>query len=331
MRKVILLFVLIVMTVCVCTPLAVIAEDRQKVKISVLLKDANEIMSEAQNTYVDGDSTKAIELYRKALVEILKIEAKYPNRVTSADFAPLRFRRALCETEVDRIMLEDVNASARSVAVTDTRDLEKRHRERKENAATNKLAKVSKKLSTKGGTGDYRPLPEPKTKTSEKSSLKKPVAKTVNIEEELEWAKDMFSVNKFVEVEKPLILILREKPDHFEARYLMALTRIRQDKLIDAKVVIEDLLDDHGQHEGVLLMAAGLYAMTQQYAKAMTTLDKALKVAPNRPDGYLNMAWLLLEMNPKQLSDPEMYYRRSVELGGKRDHELEKRIGIRQN
>ena len=90
-------------------------------------------------------------------------------------------------------------------------------------------------------------------------------------------------------------------------------------------------MDDYGQHEGVLLLAAGLYAMQQQYAKAMTTLDKALKVAPERPDGYLNMAWLLLEMNPKQLSDPEMYYRRAVELGGKRDRELEKRLGIRQN
>jgi len=337
MRKVISLFVLIILTVCVVTPLAVSAKDDEKVKISVLLKDANEIMAEAQNTYVDGDSTKAIELYRKALTEILKIEAQYPDRVTSADFAPLRFRRALCETEVDRIMLEDVNASARSVAVTDTSELAKKRRERKEEAATNKLAKVSKKLSTKGGTGvvDNRPenvsVSEPEKNTAGKNPEIDSTAKDVDIAEELEWAKDMFSVDKFEEAEKPLILILRKNPENFDARYLMALVYMRQNKLIDAKVVIEGLLDDHGQHEGVLLLAAGLYAMTQQYAKAMTTLDKALKAAPKRPDGYLNMAWLLLEMNPKQLSDPEMYYRRSVELGGQRDHELEKRLGIRQN
>lgn len=337
MRKVISLLGLVVLSFCVLTPLAVTAKDAEKVKISVLLKDVNEIMTEAQSTYVDGDSTKAIELYRKALTEILKLEAQYPDRVTSAEFAPLRFRRALCETEVDRIMLEDVNASARSVAVTDTSELAKKRRERNEEAATNKLAKVSKKLSTKGGTGavDSRPeeLPTPDAKRSavEKLSEVNPDAKDIGVAEELEWAKDMFSVDKFEEAEKSLIRVLRKKPENFDARYLMALVALRQNKLIDAKVVIEGLLEDHGDHEGVLLLAAGLYAMTQQYAKAMTTLDKALKVAPKRPDGYLNMAWLLLEMNPEQLSDPEMYYRRSVELGGQRDQELEKRLGIRQN
>ena len=338
MCKVISFLVLIISVLCLFAPLEVSAKERKKVKVSVLLKETNEIMDEAQNTYIDGDATKAIELYRKALVELIKIESQYPDRVTSADFAPLRFRRALCETEVDRIMLEEVNASSRSVAVTDTRELEQKRRERREVAATNKFSKVSRKLSTKGGTGmgDERPFNddlklESKKSTSEKPPKKKPVTKDVDLAEELEWAKDMFSVEKFDEVERSLIMILRKNPDNFEARYLMALTRMRQNKLIDSKIILEDLLDDYRQHEGVLLLVAGLYTMQQQYAKAMTTLDKALKVAPERPDGYLNMAWLLLEMNPKQLSDPEMYYRRAVELGGKRDRELEKRLGIRQN
>ena len=338
MRKVISFLVLIIPVLCLFAPLEASAKDRKKVKVSVLLKETNEIMDEAQNTYVDGDATKAIELYRKALVELIKIEGQYPDRVTSADFAPLRFRRALCETEVDRIMLEEVNASARSIAVTDTRELEQKRRERREEAATNKFAKVSRKLTTKGGTGmeaERRAVDDLKLE-SKKSTTKKPVhkktaTKEVDIAEELEWAKDMFSVDKFDEVERSLIMVLRKQPDNFDARYLMTLTRIRQNKLVDSKIILEDLLDDYGRHEGVLLLAAGLYAMQQEYAKAMATLDKALKVAPKRPEGYFNMAWLLLEMNPKQLSDPEMYYRRAVELGGKRDSELEKRLGIRQN
>ncbi|MDD2600474.1 MAG: hypothetical protein PHO37_14830 [Kiritimatiellae bacterium] len=331
--------VLIISACCLFSFCGIAAEDGKKVKVSVLLKDANEIMDEAQKTYVDGDSVKAVELYRKALVELIKIEQQYPERVTSVDFAPLRFRRALCETEVDRIMLDTVNASSRSVAVTDTRELERKRRERAEEAATNKFAKVSKRLTPKGGDGrtweTVLPEPEiveaPAKDSAEKKPAEKLSAKDVNMAEELEWAKDMFSVEKYAEAEKSLILILRDDPESFKVRYLMALTLMRQNKLMDAGIVLEDLLDDYGGDEGVLLLAAGLYTATQQYAKAMTTLDKALQAAPHRPDGYINMAWLLLEMNPKQLGDPEMYYRRSVELGGKRDNELEKRLGIRQD
>jgi len=339
MRKVISYSVLIILFFGAPGPSAVLAKDKEKVKISVLLKDANEIMAEAQSTYVDGDSAKAIELYRKALAEIIRIEGQYPDRVTSPDFAPLRFRRALCETEVDRIMLDEVNSSARSVAVTDTRELEQKRRERGEDSATNRLAKVSKKLSPKGGTGlpeemvplEAEIIPDSR-KTDAATALEKdPAAKEFNLAEELEWAKDMFSVEKYAEADKSLILVLRADPENFKARYLMALIRIRQNNLTDAGMVLEDLLADHGEDEGVLLLAAGFYAVTQQYAKAMTALDKALKVAPQRPDGYLNMAWLLLEMNPQQLSDPEMYYRRAVELGGKRDSALEQRLGIRHN
>ncbi|MFA7174440.1 MAG: hypothetical protein WC340_13705 [Kiritimatiellia bacterium] len=331
--------VLIILTCSLFSFAAVAAEEGGKVKVSVLLKDANEIMDEAQKTYVDGDSTKAIELYRKALVELLKIERQYPERVTSADFAPLRFRRALCETEVDRIMLDTVNSSSRSVAVTDTRELERKRRDRAAEAATNKLAKVSKKLTPKGSDGRAMEteLPEPEiidapSKGSlEKTSAGKLSAKEVNLAEELEWAKDMLSVEKYDEAEKSLILILRSEPESFKARYLMALTLMRQNKLTDVRMILEDLLADFGQDEGVLLLAAGFYTVTQQYAKAVALLDKALKAAPERPDGYINMAWLLLEMNPKQLNDPELYYRRSVELGGSRDNELEKRLGIRRN
>ena len=338
MRNVISYVILIILAFFLFLPQPAMAKVREKVKVSVLLKDANEIMTEAQETYVDGDATKAIELYRKALVEIIKIERKYPDRVRSSGFAPLRFRRALCETEVDRIMLEEVNASARSVAVTDTRELELKRRERQQEFATNKLAKVSKKLSPKGGTGlvdDNLSYLEDATAAKLTNSVKNSDSSIVQIpdldlEAEMEWARDMYSAGKYDQVLKSLIKVLRRAPEKFDARYLMALTRMHQSMFVDAQILVDDLLTDYGRNESVLLLAAGVYTATQQYSKAMSTLDKALKISPKRPDGYINMAWLLLEMNPGQLSDPEMYYRRAVELGGKRDSKLEKQLGIRQ-
>ena len=332
MRKIIIFLVLAVLTVVNLSPLPAFAKGRDKIKVSELLKDANKIMSEAQDVYVDGDTDKAVLLYKKALVEIIKLERQYPDRVTSSDFAPLRFRRALCETEIDRILIEQVNVSSRSVAVTDTRELEKKRAERKATAKTNRFAKVSKKLTSKTDAGVVRAQ---STETSKPKSEDKPKAKSVekkvDVNVELDWAGDMLEAEKFAEVEKSLIKVLRVDPENFKARYMMALVRIRRAHFKDAQIIIEDLLEDYGRNEGVLLLASGMYMSMEQYAKAMSTLDKALKISPERPDAYLNMAWLLLEMNPREVNDPEMYYRRSVKLGGPRDHELEKRLGIRQN
>ncbi len=335
MRKTVLSVVFAAITCLAFVPGASFARDKDKVKVSELLEEVNKIMSEAQETYVEGDGDKAVTLYRKALAEIQKIEGQYPERVTSSDFAPLRFRRALCETEIDRVLLEQVSISSRSIAVTDTRELEKKRLERRQVATTNRLAKVSENLSARTGTGiiESRIIPPPDAPAVERAEAPKRDADApaggVDVAMELDWAGDMLAAGKFDEVEKTLRRVMRAEPENFPARYMMALVRLRQGQFDEGEIVIEDLLADYGRNEGVLLLASGLYTANRQYAKAMGVLDRALKLAPARPEGYLNMAWLLLEMNPKEINDPEMYYRRSVELGGERDREMEKRLGIR--
>jgi len=326
---------LIVTHLLVLSPGSAYAKD--EIKVSELLEEVNKTMTEAQEIYVDGDSDKAISLYRKALVEIKKIEMQHQDRVTSSEFAPLRFRRALCETEIDRLLLEQVSIASRTVAVTDTRELEQKRLQRQKEAQTNQFAKVSTKLSAKGDSGIIesktvaieQEADETKASAPQDDKTQTPPEK-FNVEMELDWIKDLIEVEKYEDADKSLIKVLRADPDNFKGRYLMALVRIRLGKYEDAQIVVEDLTEDYEQNEAVLMLAAGVYATTQQYPKAMTMLDKALKIAPKRPEGYLNMAWLLLDMNPAEISDPEMYYRRSVELGGARDVELEKRLGIKQ-
>ena len=47
----------------------------------------------AQDASLNGDSDKAIENYRLALGELDRVEAEYPARAESSEFAPLRLRR----------------------------------------------------------------------------------------------------------------------------------------------------------------------------------------------------------------------------------------------
>lgn len=317
-------------------PQSVFAKEKEKKpKVSELLKDANDFMAQAQTAYVDGQSKQAIELYRKALTEIGRVEKENEKMVSSSEFAPVRFRKALCETEIDRIMLEEVNATARTVAVTDTSSLETKRAERKKAAETNNVPEAAVKLSAKQGVvkGEEGKTVKGEDKADQKDKAPAPAdaGKPVNIKDELEWAKDMISVDRFDDAEKSLMAVLKQSPDHREARFLTALSRVRQGRSADAAVILDDLLADNPKDEAALLLAAGNHVAAGALAKAMDALDKAMKADPKRPDGYLNMAWLLLEMNPKESSEAEMYYRQAIKLGGARDRDIERRLGIRQN
>lgn len=309
------------------SPVDAFAKEK-KVKVSELMKEANEFMSQAQTAYVDGESKKAIELYRKSMKEIARIEEEHPKEVATSEFAPVRFRKALCETEIDRIMLEDVNATSRTVAVTDTTSLEAKRADRKKAAETNNMPEAMVKLTSKQGS-KAAPAGAPETDVPDNKEKKDAPDKPLNIKEELEWAKDMLSVDRFDDAEKALIKVLKKEPESRDARFLMALARVQQGKLAEAVVVIDDLLADNASDEPTLLLAAGSYAAMGNYSKALDTLDKAIKVNPKRPDGYHDMAWLLLEMKPKESGEAEMYYRQAVKLGGARDRDLERRLGIK--
>ncbi|HOR96837.1 MAG TPA: hypothetical protein PLZ74_00515 [Kiritimatiellia bacterium] len=335
-------------TLAFCGLMGVSAEAKSKEepqKVSVLMKEANDLMSQAQSAYVDGDAPKAIELYRKALAEIVRVERENPNRVTSAEFAPVRFRKALCETEIDRILIEEINASSRTVAVSDTRALEEKRKARQEAAATNRVPEATIKLSVKRGVGggDAVDHPEDKLADAVRSGSEPVAAKTdapvtksetgatakLDVKKELSWVRELLSLEKWDEADQNLRTVLRHEPTSRDARFLMALVQMRRGRADDASVMMDDLLADPVTDESVCLLASAVYAATGSYGKAMAALDQAMRLNPQRPLGYLNMAWLLLEMRPADLAEPEMYYRQAVKLGGARDRDIERRLGIK--
>ena len=91
-----------------------------------LLEPANDYIELAQDASLEGDSEKALENYRLALGELDRVEAEHPDRAESAEFAPLRLRRAACTAAIDAIRFAQVNENVRPVSVTDTTELQKR-------------------------------------------------------------------------------------------------------------------------------------------------------------------------------------------------------------
>lgn len=90
-----------------------------------LLQPANDFIELAQDASLEGDADKALENYRFALAELDRVEVENPDRAASAEFAPLRLRRAACTAAIDAIRFAKVNENVRPVSVTDTTELQK--------------------------------------------------------------------------------------------------------------------------------------------------------------------------------------------------------------
>ena len=116
-----------------------------------LLEPANDFIELAQDASLEGDTAKALENYRFALDELDRVETEYPDRAASAEFAPLRLRRAACTAAIDAIRFAQVNENMRPVSVTDTTELEKRW-EKEQGLADEEEDK--KKTKTQKGLGE---------------------------------------------------------------------------------------------------------------------------------------------------------------------------------
>ena len=302
-------------------------------KVSELLRQANAWVSQAQEAYVDGKGNEAIELYRKSLKEIERVIRENPDRAKESEFAPVRFRKSLCETEIDRIILEESQATARVLTVTDTAALSRKRLARRREAETNHVPEKAVALDVKRADGSTLSKKERAKidKMAEREIAKSSgPEKKLDIKGELEFAKDMISVDRLKDARLSLLKILKADPEHREARYLMAVYQLQVGEGGDAQIILDDLLADDPKDEAALLLSAGASYVAGRYMDSMGFLDRALKANPRRPEGYYDMAWLLLEMNGKDLSQPEMYYRQAVKLGGPRDRDLERRLGIKQ-
>jgi len=291
----------------------------KKPNVQELVKPADALIEEAMDAYVEeGDLKKAIDLYRQALGTLLDVEMAHEAWAATTEFAPLRTLKMLCEKRIDDIILEEAQRFARTMTLTDTRELEKRRAERKKAAEVDAEVAVPVKLGAKGNNI---------TRTEE---TVEETLEPFEIEEEIELAKDMIQFDRFEEAERSLVKVLRAAPENRDARFLIAVSRVQQGRSADALIALDDLLEDNAADEPALLLAAGAYMATSAYSKAMDALDRVMKITPRRPDTCINMAWLLLEMRPDDTTDAEAYYRLAVKMGASRVRDLERRLGIKQ-
>lgn len=104
------------------------AEDKP-MRMSELMEDASVLVDSAADLAAEGKIPEAIEEYNKALIELERIERENPERAATSEFSTVRNKKAYVTAAIDSLLLTQAANNARTVAVTDTTELEKKYAE----------------------------------------------------------------------------------------------------------------------------------------------------------------------------------------------------------
>ena len=284
-----------------------------------LLEPANDFIELAQDASLEGDTAKALENYRFALEELDRVETEYPDRAASAEFAPLRLRRAACTAAIDAIRFAQVNENMRPVSVTDTTELEKRW-EKEQGLADEEEDK--KKPEPPKKDDDAKPKDEAKKEPPPpKEDVKQP---TPPPKEEAKAPapppKEEKKVDDVPQSGPPKVL-----PKDWNGRIAQAMADLRAQDYAAADVLLESMLNERPKDLNALLLRAAAQTGTQNYYAAQRTLERAMRAHPRSYLPYYNLANLLI-MQGGDLESAREYYELGRTVGGPVNKALEARL-----
>jgi Tfp pilus assembly protein PilF len=294
--------------------------------IAQAARRAGELSREAELAWgADNNPKRAIELYQQAIDICLETEEANPK----GELGSVRFYRAFCETQIDRVKFDSATSSQRNVAVmvkprppttspqaTSYPDSPERATPITPSTATPITPSTATPITP--ATASPAP-PAPPLKTA-------PALSAADITEEVEWARDMIEGDGDDEARQSLLKVLRTDPVHADARLLLATLECKAGEFKEALLILEDLEQEHPSTTTYLLLS-GAYLGTGEPYRAMLALDKLLALNPTHPDALINMAYLTMELSGKA-SEAAMYYRQALKCGAAPDTALARRLGL---
>ena len=263
-------------------------------RLSELMEPVSLLIDEASDLAADGKAQDSIEKYRAALAELDRIEMENPERAASAEFATLRNKRAYVNAAIDSLLLGQVRANAKSVAVSDTTALEKRLADEKAKASEKKSVEAKKKPAEPASSAEgAKAKGEPRQEVLAVAAMpeKKKAVKAAPLSPREQVMADIEAGN-------------------FEA----------------AAVRISDMLEEKPNNALALNLKAMMESAQGTVKEAETTLDQAIMSNPRSHFAYYNMAGLILQANPGNKRVAKRYYETGRAVGGPVDPQLEEAL-----
>lgn len=259
--------------------------DESPRRISELMEPATKLIDEASDFAADGKVDESVESYRKALMELDRIERENPERAKGSEFATLRNKRAYVNAAIDSMLLGQVKRNAKAVAVSDTTELERKlaeERGAKDSSSTARTSGLDE--AEKPGVGSKKPAAkqEEPVEVSKPAELSKPLTKR-------EQAMDAIANGDYATAEALINEMLAAKPNGAMALNLRAAMEMKQGRF--------DVAED--------------------------TLDQAIMSNPRSHFAYYNLAILLLQKDAGNKATAKRYYETGRAMGGPEDAVLE--------
>ena len=281
------------------------------VRLHRLLEEANNYIEIAEDEALDGNADKALENYRLALAELDRVERENPGRAETAEFSPLRNKRAACVAAMDAIRFAQVNDNERAVSVTDTRELQKKWNRKHGIKEPEEKTSPAKQEAPKLAAGE-EPAETPtaaKTETPKPAVVAKPDSKPVAVK---------------AEAPRPPV---KESPPSadFTVRFKTALAEVRNRDYAAADLMLEALLKERPNDLNALLLRAAAQAGLDSNYAARRTLERAMRAHPRSYLPYYNLANLVLKLG-EGVESARQYYEMGRTVGGPALPALEARL-----
>ena len=284
-------------------------------RLSELMEPVSLLIDEASDLAADGKTQESVEKYRAALEELDRIEGENPDRAASQEFATVRNKRAYVNAAIDSLLLGQVRENAKSVAVSDTTELEKRLAEEKK-----KLAEEEKKSTEdkkeKPSAEEKKPARDEAEKEDavEEEKAQASGAKKARVASAEENAQASGEKTECQVPEKPL------------SRREQVIAHIDAGEFAEAELLVSEMLIEKPNGAMALNLKASLEAAQGKLKDAEQTLDQAIMSNPRSHYAYYNMASLLLQADPTNKSAARRYYETGLAVGGPADEQLEESL-----
>ena len=255
-------------------------------RISELMEPATKLIDEASDLASDGKVDESVEAYRKALMELDRIERENPERAKGSEFATLRNKRAYVNAAIDSMLLSQVKQNARAVAVSDTTELER-------------------KLAEERGGG---------SRAKAKDEVEGRQSKS---EAEVEQRKEAESAVRLRPSPSP-----QPAPKPATKRE-QAMEAIANGDYATAESLINEMLAVKPNGAMALNLRAAMEMKQGRFDVAEDTLDQAIMSNPRNYSAYYNLAMLLMQKGAGNKASAKRYYETGRAMGGPEDAVLE--------
>lgn len=186
-------------------------------RMSELMEDASVLVDSAADLAAEGKIPEAIEEYNKALIELERIERENPERAATSEFSTVRNKKAYVTAAIDSLLLTQAANNARTVAVTDTTELEKKYAE-----------EAAAKMAPKKGAQTKAPEVQAKAKKPSAPAKKVVAAKPADRKSKLMLAAADYRNKDYAAAMLTLKELLKDRADDVAALNLKAAVELAE-------------------------------------------------------------------------------------------------------